>query len=129
MTDNVLQRLAALMADTIGGSFQATTDGVTAAEALLAQAAANIAGLVPTAGIVTKYVEAVWYANGDGPSAPTTTNPPPIAIPHAEISFASTTLSGPWWPFVVPQITLRWGWSPVGQIVPATQAARCAPSA
>jgi hypothetical protein len=114
---------AALESGTIGGSFQAITDAIAAAEALIAQAATNVAGLVPTAGIVTSYVEAVWYANGAGPTAPNTTNPPPIAIPHAEISFASSTLAGPWWPFVVPQITVRWSWSPVGQIVPVTSAA------
>ncbi len=114
---------AALESGTIGGSFQAITDAIAAAEALLAQAAANVAGLVPTAGIVTSYVEAVWYANGAGPTPPGATNPPPIAIPHAEISFANGTLAGPWWPFVVPQITLRWGWLQVGQIVPVTSAA------
>ena len=114
--------VSSLEADSLGDSFQATADGIAAAQALQAQAAANIAGLVPTAGIVTSYVEAIWYANGDGPTPPNTTNPAPIAIPHAEISFASGTLSGPWWPFVIPQITVRWSWTPVGRIVPVTQA-------
>jgi hypothetical protein len=106
----------------LGGALTATADAIAAAQALQAEAAANIAGLVPTAGIVNSYAEAIWYANGDGPSAPGTTNPAPIAIPHAEISFASGTLSGPWWPFVIPQITVRWTWTPVAQIVPVTEA-------
>jgi hypothetical protein len=113
---------SALLAGNLDGAAATAASAAAAANTLLAEAASNLAGLTPTPGIVTSYAEVVWYANGDGPHPPPPASPTvtPIAIPHAEISFASNTLSGPLWPFVVPQITVRWGWLPVGQLVAAT---------
>lgn len=80
-------------------------------------------GLVPTAGIVTSYAELVWYANGDGPTPPTPSPPAvPVGIPHAEIGFANTTLTG-LWPWVSNLVTVRWNWLQIGKIVGATTAA------
>ena len=78
-------------------------------------------GLVPTPGIVTSYSEVVWYANGAGPTPPSPSPPAvPIGIPHAEIGFASTTLSGAWWSWVSNLVTVRWSWLQIGRIVGAT---------
>ena len=121
------------LASGIDLAVQAATAGSAAATALAAsastlaaQSVANPAqaaasnGLVPTAVIVQSYSEAVWYANGQGPSPPPT--PPAIGIPHAEITFAPS-LAGTWWPFIAPQVTVRWGWSAVGTLAPVLTAA------
>ena len=81
-------------------------------------------GLVPTPGIVTNYAEVVWYANGaDATTAPSPSPPAvPIGIPHAEITYASSTLTGSWGS-VANQVTVRWGWLQIGTIVGATTAA------
>ena len=111
---------SALRAGNLGDAAATAQSGVAAAQTLLDDATADLHGLVPTAGIVSSYAEVVWYANG-----PTATQPPgspvtPIAIPLTEISFANTPLPGPLWPFVAAQVTVRWGWLPVGQLVGVT---------
>jgi hypothetical protein len=77
----------------------------------------------PTAAIVQSYNEIVWYANGDGPnpgSTGTAANPvPAIAIPHAHIVLTTDLPPGEWIP---AQVTLRWGWSAVGRLVPVLTA-------
>jgi hypothetical protein len=111
--------VASLESGSLGDAQATAASGITRAEALLAQAAADASGLVPTPGVVSSYAEVIWYANsGDGPKPPA--NPPAIGIPHAEIGFPSGTLAGPLWPSVVSQITIRWGWLPVGQLVGVT---------
>jgi len=96
-----------------------------AAAALLAKASAVLADLIPTPIIAQSYSEVVWYANGDGPNLPppsgTTVAVPAIAIPHSEIGFASGSLPGTWWSDIIPRINVRWGFSPVGQLVPVSQ--------
>jgi hypothetical protein len=71
--------------------------------------------------IVTGYAELVWYANGQAASPPLSSPPnlvPAVSIPHTEISFAA--LPGPVsnWQSSAAQITVRWSWTPVGQLVP-----------
>ena len=95
------------------------------AATLRAEAIAAVADLVPTPIIAQSYSEVVWYANGDGPNLPnpsgTTVAVPAIAIPHAEIGFVSGSLPGTLWSDIIPQINVRWGFSPVGQLVPVGQ--------
>jgi hypothetical protein len=122
------------LADGVSLATAAAITGAAAAAALTAsssalasQVAANPAqaagsnGLVPTAVIVQSYSEVVWYANGQGTNPPTSPTPA-IGIPHTEISFAPG-LSGSWWPFIAAQVTVRWGWAAVGQLVPVLTAA------
>lgn len=79
--------------------------------------------LGPTPVIVKSYAEIVWYANGDGFSF-NAGSPPntiaPIAIPHAEIGFAPA-LTDNRWNNVKAQVTVRWNFTPVGQLVPVNQ--------
>ncbi|HLN39991.1 MAG TPA: hypothetical protein VK337_19590 [Xanthobacteraceae bacterium] len=95
------------------------------AATLRAEALAAVADLVPTPIIAQSYSEVVWYANGDGPNLPppsgTTVAVPAIAIPHAEIGFVSGSLPGTLWSDIISQINVRWGFSPVGQLVPVGQ--------
>jgi hypothetical protein len=65
--------------------------------------------------IVTSYAEAVWYANGTGPVAPTSDTPPPIGMLSATVGFGTiANASAPDFSLV----TARWDWLPVGTIVP-----------
>ena len=114
--------IAALLSQSLNGAAAAATAGITTANQQLVDIAGSVAGLAPTPGIVASYAEVVWYANGDGPNPPPSAKPPPtpIAIPHAEIGFANGTLSGELWTSVIPQITIRWVWLPVGQLVGVT---------
>ena len=85
--------------------------------------AASPTGLAPTPVIVAAYAEIVWYANGCGTTPPSTTasNPvPAVSIPHTQLGFSG--LSGSSWPSIASQVTVRWGWRPVGQIVPVLTA-------
>src|SRR5262249_50867966 len=96
--------------------------GLTAVSLALFDIPDNTAGLVPTPVIVTSYAEIVWYANGNGttPPASTDSNPvPAVSVPHSELGFSG--LSGGWSSFA-SQVTVRWGWTPVGQIVPVLMA-------
>ena len=81
------------------------------------------ASVVTTLVTVGAYSEVVWYANGDGSTAPGGANPPiPIPILHTHIDF-SGSLSGAW-NDNAPQVTVRFGWSSVGQLVPLLSAAQ-----
>ena len=72
---------------------------------------------------VTAYSEVIWYANGNGPSPPSGSPPPaPIPIPHTHIDF-SPTVSGAW-DGNAGLVTLRFGWSSVGQLVPVLSTAQ-----
>ena len=89
---------------------------------------AGAAGLSATAVIVQGYAEAVWYADcGAGqPATPAPVVSPPgsvpvIGIPHSEISFASLANVGAW-NTAAAQVTVRFGWTPVGQLMPAITA-------
>jgi hypothetical protein len=73
--------------------------------------------MTPQPVIVESYSESVWYANGDGATNTTT---PAIGIPHATIYFTgdlNNTLPAK------ARVTVRWGWSPVGQLAPVLTAA------
>lgn len=90
--------------------------------------AAAKAGPTATPIIAQSYAEAVWYANGNGPAQPFTSPPVvPVGIPVAQIGFASldsTGTSAASWQSNAGQVTVRWGWTPVGQLAPVlTQAA------
>jgi hypothetical protein len=78
--------------------------------------------------IVQSYAEIVWYANGDGPSFTGSGSPPntipAIAIPHAQIVPAALPDGNPQglkWNDVKGRVTVRWGFAPVGEIVPLNQ--------
>jgi hypothetical protein len=95
-------------------------------------AASPLTGLVPTAVIATSYAEIVWYANGEGPMATTSSPPnsvPAMAIPHAEIGFTSGIISGAVWQGANSQITVRWQWSEIGQLVPTSRPISSTPRA
>ena len=68
---------------------------------------------------VSAYSEVVWFANGDGVS-PGAANPP-IPILHSHIDFAPDII-GPW-DSNASFVTLRFGWSSVGQLAPVLSAA------
>ena len=73
--------------------------------------------MTPQPVIVESYSESVWYANGDGATNTTT---PAIGIPHATIYFTgdlNNTLPAK------ARVTVRWSWSPVGQLAPVLTAA------
>lgn len=80
----------------------------------------------PTPVIVDSYAEAVWYANGSGPTAPRGSPPPtPIGIPVATIGIVVSDSTGTWatdWNSASQQVTVRWGWTPVGTLVPVLTA-------
>ena len=76
--------------------------------------------------IVQSYSEIVWYANGDGLNPPLESPPgtiPAVTIPHSHITFAA--LAGNWNTYAA-QITVRWSWTNVGQLVPVLNAASIA---
>jgi hypothetical protein len=84
-------------------------------------------GLNPTPLIVQSYNELVWYANcGEGndasvsPSSSATPPTPPIAVLHSQISVASLTGD---WNSNAASVTLRYGFAPVGTLVPVLTAA------
>jgi hypothetical protein len=80
-------------------------------------------GVATTAIIVQTYSEVVWYANGDGPNPPSESPPntiPAISIPHSHITFVPQ-LTGNWNNYA-SQITVRWGWTSVGRLVPVLRA-------
>jgi predicted phage baseplate assembly protein len=82
--------------------------------------------VTPTPVIVQTYAESVWYANGNGPSAPQGSPPPtPIGIPVAELGFAIANAAN-WataWNNARANVTVRWTWNPVGTLSPVlTQA-------
>jgi hypothetical protein len=110
--------------EVLSGGAAETFRGVGGLQPHPAPVAPSSSGLFPTPGIVTSYSEVVWYANGSGPTPPSPSPPAvPIGIPHAEIGFASTTLSGTSWPWVSNLVTVRWSWLQIGTIVGATTAA------
>jgi hypothetical protein len=67
----------------------------------------------PTPVIVTSYTEAIWYANGDGPSNTVT---PPIGMPSATIAFDAW--ANAYGPPTAAAATVRWDWIPIGALVP-----------
>jgi len=67
---------------------------------------------------VNGYSEAVWFANGNGPS-PAAGNPP-IPILHTHIDFAPGI--APAWDSFASLVTVRFGWSSVGQLAPVLSA-------
>jgi hypothetical protein len=81
-------------------------------------------GLAPTPLIVASYAELVWYANcgasGDASVSPGTSTTPAIAVLHSQIGVAS--LSGDWNDNAA-NVTLRYGFAPVGQLVPVLTSA------
>jgi predicted phage baseplate assembly protein len=105
-----------VLADVAGGAAAAATNAAAAAD------------LIATPLIAQSYAEVVWYANGNGstPPASNATNPTPaVAIPHAEIVFASLDATGTWvaaWNANAAQVTIRWGWTSVGSLAPVLQA-------
>jgi hypothetical protein len=106
---------------------QAAITAATAAIATAATTAASeaTADFVATPVIVQSYAEVVWYANGDGPTPPpgSTANPStPVAMPHAHIGFANLPDPGAW-NENASKVTARWGWTPVGSLVPVLTAA------
>lgn len=76
-------------------------------------------GLAPRPLIVASYSELVWYANcgasGDANVSPGTSTTPAIAVLHSQIGVAS--LSGDW-NSSASNVTLRYGFAPVGQLAP-----------
>jgi hypothetical protein len=87
-----------------------------------------ISGVVtPTPAIAQSYAEAVWYANGNGPAPPPAASPPPtpVGIPVAQIGIAvgNTATWATAWNNARAQVTVRWGWNPVGTLTPVLSAA------
>jgi hypothetical protein len=81
------------------------------------------AAVATTLVTVSAYAEAIWYANGNGlapPGAPAL----PIPVPHTYIDF-SPALDGDW-DDNSGLVTLRFGWSRVGQPVPMLTTAAAA---
>ena len=79
-----------------------------------------LAAMKPQPAIVASYSEVVWYANGKGPTKPADSTTPAVAIPHARIYFTSKLDGGlP----AAAHVTVRWGWSPAGQLAPVLTAA------
>jgi hypothetical protein len=87
----------------------------------------DVSGLPSDAAVTTtlvtvkNYSEVVWYANGDGLSPPPQSSPPNpslIAIPitHTHLDF-NQSLSGAW-NNNASLVTVRYAWTPVGQLVP-----------
>jgi hypothetical protein len=80
-------------------------------------------GIATTPIILRSYSEIVWYANGNGPNPPIESPPdtiPAISIPHSHMTFAALP-SGNWNTYA-SHITVRWGWTNVGQLVPVLSA-------
>jgi predicted phage baseplate assembly protein len=68
---------------------------------------------------VSAYSEAVWYANGAGPTPPTELSPPStpaVPIPHTHLEF-NQLLEGDW-NSNASHVTVRYGWAAAGQLVP-----------
>ena len=86
----------------------------------------NASGQTPTPVTVTNYSEVVWWVDNSGNTQKTVgsapASPAPIAFPHAHISFTAPAGSsiGSATPATV---TARWGWTPVGQLVPVLSTA------
>jgi predicted phage baseplate assembly protein len=86
----------------------------------------NESGQTPTPITVTSYSEVVWWVDNSGNTQQTIGSPPaspaPIAFPHAHMSF--TAPAGSSIDSATPAtVTARWGWTPVGQLVPVLSAA------
>lgn len=93
--------------------------GITAGSVALFDVADAAAGLSPTLVLVSAYAETVWFANGNGgdPTAPpAAANTPAVPIPHAHLQF--TPALGAQWSSNAGSVTLRFAWTPVGQLVP-----------
>ncbi len=89
--------------------------GVTPGSVLLLDTSNSALSATPV--IVTGYAEVIWYAAPPGSPPPT-----PFGVPHSEISFANLASSGTW-DADAAQVTARWGWTQVGQLVPVLTAA------
>jgi hypothetical protein len=81
--------------------------------------------VVTTLVTIKAYSEAVWYANGNGLAPPDGPNPPiPIPILHTHLDFTPSLTSA--WDDEASLVTLRFGWSSVGQLVPVLSASQAA---
>jgi hypothetical protein len=71
---------------------------------------------------VKAYSEAVWYANGVGPTPPTELSPPTtpaVPIPHTHLEFNQQLPGDPGnWNANASHVTVRYGWVAAGQLVP-----------
>jgi hypothetical protein len=95
--------------------------GVSPGDLMLFEVTGTTDNSIATAPIIVQsYSEIVWYANGNGPTSPPGTVPA-ISIPHSRITFAP--LSSGNWNTYASQITVRWGWTNVGELVPVVTAA------
>src|SRR5262249_11888239 len=78
-----------------------------------------VSGLAPTMVTVTAYSEAIWYAHPANPPPPQ--SPPNastfIPIPHSHIEF-SPGLTGSNWNVNASKVTVHYGWTAVGELVP-----------
>jgi hypothetical protein len=82
--------------------------------------------VVTTLVTIKAYSEAVWYANGNGLAPPDGPSPPiPIPILHTHIDFIPS-LTTSVWNDEASLVTLRFGWSSVGQLVPVLSASQAA---
>jgi len=95
---------------------------ITAGSVLLFDVNAN--GVAPTPVVVQSYQEVVWWVDNTGHTQTGIASPPsppaPIAFPHAHIVFTAPESNiGSATPATV---TARWGWTPVGQLVPVLSA-------
>jgi hypothetical protein len=82
--------------------------------------------VTPTPVIAQSYAEAIWYANGNGLSPPASSPPlTPIGIPVAQIGVVvgDTANWATAWNNARAQVTVRWGWNPVGTLAPVLSAA------
>ncbi len=85
---------------------------------------ANVSNLAPTPLVVTSYTEVIWYANclnKDDATVPPAVPTPAVAIPHASVGFAALPDNSTW-NANRAHVTARWGWTPVGQLVPVLSA-------
>jgi hypothetical protein len=117
-----------IFASAFADAFVANASGdiTTAPTAAAARVVTLLQSPIPTPVIAQSYAEVVWYANGKGPTPPPSdSSPAPVAIPHAEVSFASLDASGVWaalWNLNAVNVTVLWGLSAVGQLVPVLAA-------
>jgi hypothetical protein len=89
--------------------------------------AAKDPSVVSTLVTIKAYSEAVWYANGDGLAPPDGPNPPiPIPVLHTHIDFTQSLAASASWNDEASLVTVRFGWSSVGQLVPVLSAAQAA---
>jgi predicted phage baseplate assembly protein len=75
--------------------------------------------VVSTLVTVKAYSEAVWYANGVGPTPPTELSPPTtpaVPIPHTHLDFKQPLQGN--WNANASYVTVRYGWVAARQLVP-----------